>query len=92
MQAKPSGQVVRVLDVKPHPLWPNHKVVTVGAETFCFGEDQGFSYRRKVTLGLGERATVTVAKDVFSTAKAGYTMDGASFCYYLAREPQRLAA
>gem|GEM_PF-3605245 len=78
--------------MRPHPRWPNHKLITVGAETFCQGRDFGYSYDRTVILGLGERATVTVAKDVFPFAQRGQPMDGALFCYYLAREPQPLAA
>lgn len=87
MQSVPSGQVVRVLDVQQHPKWPNHKLVTVGAETFCRGEDRWFSGSRTVILGLGERSTTTVARDVFPYATPGKTMDGALFCYYKAREP-----
>lgn len=91
LQARPSGQVVRVLDMKPHPQWPNHKTVTVGAETFCRGRDFGYSYDRTVILGLGERATVTVAKDVFPFSQLGQLMDGALFCYYKAIEPHEMA-
>lgn len=87
LQAKPSGQVVRIFDIKPHPQWPNHKMVTADAETFCRGRDFGYSYDRTVILGLGERATVTVAKDVFPFAQLGQPVDGALFCFYLAREP-----
>lgn len=87
MHSVPSGQVVRVLNIAPHPQWPNHKQVTVGAETFCRGEDRWFSGSRTIILGLGERSTTTVAKDVFSQAKPGQTMDGALYCYYKAREP-----
>jgi hypothetical protein len=94
MQARLSGQVVRVLAMKPHPRWPNHKLVTVGAETFCHGEYRWYSGERRVVLDLGERATVMVAKDVFPFAQLGKTMDGALFCYYKARdtEPHALAA
>jgi hypothetical protein len=90
-QDKTSGQLVRVLDIQHHQQWPNHKLVTVSAETICLARNFGYSFDQTVILGLGEKATVTVAKDVFAFAELGKTMDGALFCYYLAREPQKLA-